>query len=165
MFAKLLVFIVSMFTLRCLRVLFIWNLWWNFILTPDHIELFKSELFRSLFILLAFYVSFMGVSYFWNLFRMTKGWRISVSRLWADFTFFWWKLLAVPISFGLMFIVEVWPSYFFLHASTEFTHSFGFGFLISFLKCNLVPAKVLIFLFLIFCILVAFWCGIHSAFW
>ena len=119
----------------------------------------------SLFILIVFYVSFMGVSYFWNLFLMKKGWRISVSRLWADFTFFWWKLLAVPKSFGLMLIVEVWPYYFFLQASTEFTHSFGFEFLISFLRCNLVPSEVFIFLFRIFCILVSFWCGIHSAFW
>ena len=63
---------------------------------------------RPLFIMLAFYVSFMGVSYFWNLFLM-KCWRISVSRYWADFTFFWWKFLAVLKSFGLMFIVEVRP--------------------------------------------------------
>ena len=63
---------------------------------------------RPLFIMLAFYVSFMGVSYFWNLFLMTKCWRISVSRFRADFTSFWWKLMAMLKSFGLMFIVEVW---------------------------------------------------------
>ena len=111
---------------------------------------------RPLFIMLAFYVSFMGVSYFWNLFLMTMCWRISISRYWADFTFFWWKFLAVLKTLVWCLLLRSGLNIFVLQARNEFTHSFGFWFWISFLNCNLLPFE-LFFLFIVFCILILFW--------
>ena len=93
--------------------------------------------------------------------RKAEGFQFLVSELtllpfggnsWPCFNVIVWYLL---LRSGLNFSV--------LHASTEFTHSFAFGFLISFLMWNLVSSEVFIFLFLIFCIFVSFWCDIHFA--
>ena len=102
---------------------------------------------RPLFIMLAFYVSFMGVSYFWNLFLMTMCWRISVSRYWADFTFFWWKFLAVLKTLVWCLLLRSGLNIFLLPARNEITHCFGFWFLISFLKCNLLTFEVFSFFY------------------
>ena len=164
---NLLVFIVSIFYIEVPPCTFYLKfVWWNFILTPDHIELFKSELFAIIIHTVSSLGQFYGgFFYYWNLFLMMKCWRISVSRFWADFASFWRTFLACFNVIVWCLLLRSGLNFFVLQASTGFTHSFGFGFLISFLKWNLVPSEVFIFLFLIFCIFVSFWCGIHSAFW
>ena len=63
---------------------FQWNLW-NYILTPDHIELFKYELFASIIhtVETGFYYSLMGISAFLNLLWISKyqKFQFSVSEL------------------------------------------------------------------------------------
>ena len=84
----------------------------EFINTPDHIELFKSELFATIIHNVSFlcqlYVSFLFLKSVPND-EVLKDFSFSFLS-WR--TFFWWKFLAVLKSFGLMFIAEVWPFYF-----------------------------------------------------
>ena len=75
---------------------FQWILWRHYILTPDHIELFKCELFAIIiYTLECFLLWFYGSFWFLNLLLMSKGWMVSVSRFWAVFTFFRWNFFAM----------------------------------------------------------------------
>ena len=103
--AKSISFIVSMFYIEVPLCTFNWSLWWNYLLThvilsflilkcfrPQLLTEVCDEIIYWLLIILsflnlkclrplfvfAFFVSFMGVSYFWNLFLMTKCWRFSL---------------------------------------------------------------------------------------
>ena len=48
LFAKSISFIVSMFYIEVPLFTINWSLWWNYLLTPDHIELFKSKMFATI---------------------------------------------------------------------------------------------------------------------
>ena len=151
--------------MRCICALFNLKLWWNYLLTPDHIELFKSETFPTII----HNVSFLSALWEFLIFEICSEWRSAegfqflVTELsWLSFggnSWPCWKVLVWCL------LLRSGVNIFVLRARNKFTQSFGFWFLISFLKCNLLRSEVFIFLFLIFCFLISFWYGIQSAFW
>ena len=91
-------------------------------------------LLRVLLIVSWEFLSFLICSH-----RSVKGVRFLVSELTLlSFGGNFWLCLKC----GLIIVFKGWPRNFVLQASTNFTHSFGFAFLISFFKCYFVPSEV-----------------------